>query len=132
MPRYAFLSFLLAGLGGCAIPFGGLPVPPEPHEPTMVSLFDGSYQGKIRRIGAKTPECPANGYGVAEIGDTVLTFSYAPDVIFSIPVTPEGVVQQRIGDTRIEGQIAANHLDMLVTSGQCRTGYQLRYVWNHS
>jgi hypothetical protein len=132
VPRYAFLSLLLAGLGGCAIPFGGQPSPPAPHQPTLVSLFDGSYQGKVRKIGANAPECPGNGYGIAEIGDAVLTLPYQPNLIFSVPVAADGVLRQTVGDTRIEGRVVQNRLDLLVTSGRCQTRYRLGYVWNHS
>lgn len=120
------------GLSACAIPFGGQNLPPAPHQPTPVSLFDGSYEGKIRAIGANAGDCPKSGYGVAEIGDATLTLPYRPGVIFTVPVAADGALHQTVEGTRIEGRAGQNRLNLLVSSGTCQTRYHLRYVWNHS
>ncbi len=118
-------------LGAC-MPFGGQNLPPAAHQPTAVSLYDGSYEGKIRAIGANAADCPKNGYGVAEIGDAILTLSYRPGVIFTVPVAADGTLHQTIEGARIEGRAVNNHLDLLVSSSTCQTRYRLTYVWNHS
>ncbi|WP_114911892.1 hypothetical protein [Acidibrevibacterium fodinaquatile] len=119
-------------LGACTIPFGGPNLPPAPHQPSAVSLFDGSYQGKVRAVGANAADCPKSGYGVAEIGDATLTLPYRPGVIFTVPVAADGTLHQTVEGTRIEGRAAQNQLTLLVSSGACQTRYRLSYVWNHS
>ncbi len=133
-PRWRCFAALAAvlGLGACSMPFGGPNLPPAPHQPTAVSLFDGSYEGKIRAIGANAADCPQSGYGVAEIGDATLTLPYRPGVIFSVPVAADGALHQTVEGTRIEGRVAQNRLTLLVSSGACQTRYRLNYVWNHS
>jgi hypothetical protein len=131
--RRTALMLVAAGLvGACTVPFGGQALPPAPHTPTPVSLFDGSYQGKVRAVGANAADCPKNGYGVAEIGDATLTLPYRPGVIFSVPVAADGALHQTVEGTRIEGRVVQKRLDLLVSSGACQTRYRLRYVWNHS
>ena len=119
------------GLAAC-MPFGGQNLPPAPHQPSPVSLFDGSYEGKIRAVGANAADCPKSGYGVAEIGDATLTLPYRPGVIFTVPVAADGALHQTVEGTRIEGRAVRNQLNLLVSSGTCQTRYHLTYVWNHS
>lgn len=120
------------GLAACSIPFGGPDLPPAPHQPTLVSLFDGSYEGKIRAVGTNAADCPKSGYGVAEIGDATLTLPYRPGVIFTVPVAADGALHQTVEGTRIDGRAGQNQLNLLVSSGACQTRYHLSYVWNHS
>lgn len=127
------LVLLAALLGGCAVPYGGTPPPPNPAATSYPLPFDGSYQGHIYALGARDGACPRRGYGVAEVGDSVLTLAYKPDIVFAAPIDPaSGRIEQRVGQVSLQGRIERGYLDVTVADGPCFTWYLLHYVWNHS
>jgi hypothetical protein len=116
-------------LVGCAAP---PPAPVPAGYVAPVSAFDGNYQGRVRLIAGRPPLCPRPHTGVLEVGDRALTFAYAPDVIFTTPVAPDGSLHQQIGAAVLDGRIAGEHLSVTITSPGCSTRYDMAYVWNHS
>jgi hypothetical protein len=128
----ACLALLAGGLVACSIPYGGTPTPRNPSAMTYPLPFDGSYQGHVYALGARDGTCPHRSYGVAEVGDSVLTLAYKPDVVFAAPIDPQGRIQQQVGQVSLQGKIERDYLDVTVADGPCFTWYLLHYVWNHS
>jgi len=60
--RFGALAAAFA-LGACTIPFGGQNLPPAPHQPTPVSLFDGHHHPGVTKLAfsgqRNTPGGPA-------------------------------------------------------------------------
>ncbi|HEX4260832.1 MAG TPA: hypothetical protein VHY76_06995 [Acetobacteraceae bacterium] len=129
----ALLGALLLAVAGCsesnslAATFG-----PAPHVPFRGDpyWYDGSYQGRARLVHATIPNCPPTRYGVLEVGDATLVFAYAPDLIFTVPVTADGTLSSTGGPAKLEGKIVGRHLDMTVATTACQTRFDMNMVWN--
>ena len=136
--RPVLLAPVLAGavllaLSGCSesnnplttfAPAPQMPFRGDPH------WYNGSYQGRERLVHATIPNCPPTRYGVVEVGDATLELAYAPDLIFTIPVTAGGALSSTGGPARLEGKIVGRHLEMTVATTSCRTRFDMNMVWN--
>lgn len=129
------LALLVLALAGCSesdnpvttfappppVPFRG-----DPH------WYDGGYQGREKLVRATIPNCPPTRYGVLEIGDATLYFSYAPDLIFEVPVAADGTLSSVAGPTSLRGRIVGRHLEMTVITTACQTHFDMDMVWNRA
>ena len=95
-------------------------------------VYNGSYQGYIRRVVAKGPGCPNEpGERVIMVGDGVLWYAYSPVTFFTSPVQYDGKIDATSGDTHMVGQITGDQLHATVTSPMCETRINMHYVYNH-
>ncbi len=122
LPPNALLGLLVAGLCGCSYS----------HGPGSTDLVDGSYRGRPT-LATSTPDiCPGTHYGYIEVGDRDLHFAYLPNVVFDAPVGSEGSLHSTSGDSVLDGKITDDQLVFSVTTPQCHSSYNLRFLWNHS
>ncbi len=109
-------------------------------------LIDGSYQGTAYLTSApgttarswwSRPQvadevCPHTTMGVVEIDQRLLTYAYAPDLIFTPTVAADGTIAQTIGDAMFSGKVAHNRLTFNVVTPICTTRFFGHYKLNHS
>ena len=107
---------------------GGRPMPATAYP----QHWDGNYQGRAVLVRASSPACPAAHYGVVEVGDSTLFFSYTPAIIFTTAVKADGTIQGLAGATHLDGKIVNGVLSMTVSNQTCETQYRGTYIWNHS
>jgi hypothetical protein len=127
------------------------PKPPAPfnkeYPAYLPDRIDGSYQGtasliKIRNVDLRRtywyrPKvddqiCPHTTYGVIEIGDHVLYYSYAPNLIFAAPVKNDGTVTQTIGTSTLTGKVKHDWLNFSIVTPLCTTKFSGEFKLNHS
>jgi hypothetical protein len=127
------------------------PKPPAPwnrHYPSYVpNRIDGSYQGtatliKVSRVDLRhtywyRPKvsddvCPHTTYGVVEIGDHTLYYSYAPNLVFAAPVSATGAIAQTVEGSTLTGQVKQGTLTFNIVTPLCTTRFSGDYKLNHS
>ena len=97
-----------------------------------VHRYDGSYQGYVTQVAARSAMCPAeHGERVLMVGDGTLWYAYTPDIVFTAPVNYDGTVRGTAGATDLVGKIDGNHLDASVKGLDCETHLSADYVYNH-
>ena len=95
-------------------------------------VYNGSYQGRISTVVAKSPACPLDrGERVIMIGDGVLWYGYNPVTLFAAPVAYDGSIDAVSGNTHLTGKITGDHLDAVVKSPDCETQFSMNYIYNH-
>jgi hypothetical protein len=67
--------------------------------PMITGPINGYYQGRVREVDAKAPNCSAATRGVIEIGDKTLLYAYSPQLIYVASVQPDGTVHAEAGGT---------------------------------
>lgn len=122
MPKLAPLAVLLCLASGCTYPAG----------PGSTNLTDGSYKGRPALQAAAPQICPDTHYGYFEIADRDLHFAYLPGIVFDAAVNPDGSLHDTRGPAVLDGKVGDDHLTLSVTTPDCHTDYNMRFVWNHS
>ncbi len=151
------LAFLLLPLAACAghpqssnYSFWA-PRPPAPWNkkyPAYVpDRVDGSYQGTATLVKAYRVDlrhtywhrpkvddevCPHTTYGIVEIGDHTLYYSYAPNLEFAAPVTSAGAIAQTVGTSTLTGQVKQGTLTFSIVTPLCTTRFSGGFKLNHS
>ncbi len=119
-------------LGGCQTVFDAVGVA-VPLSASESRVFNGSYQGYIRRVAATGPGCPIDqGEVVIMVGDGVLWYAYSPVTFFESPVNYDGTIDAVSGDSHMTGRVVGNHLEAIVTSPNCESKLSMNYIYNHS
>jgi hypothetical protein len=103
-----------------------------PKGPGSTNLIDGSYQGLGSLQTANAPTCPASEYGPLEVGDMVLHYAYTPAIIFEAPIQPDGTLHDEEGPAVLDGKLVDNRLAFTVTTPDCTSTYNNKFIWNHS
>ncbi len=130
--RFAALAALTLLLGACQTTFDLVGVA-VPLSASASRNYDGSYQGSITQVAARSPACPREpGERVLMLGDGVLWYAYDTNVYFAAPVNSDGVIQATDGNATINGKITGNHLVATVTSPDCTSRISMYYLYNHS
>jgi hypothetical protein len=107
--------------------------------------IDGSYQGTVYLTSTpnltrghwwRAPKiddevCPHTTYGIIEIGDHVMTYAYAPNLIFSVPVTQDGAFSQTIGTARLIGKVHDGRLTFNLYTPLCTSRFFGDFKLNH-
>jgi hypothetical protein len=128
--RPALLAAALT-LPGCHTIHDLVGVDPNPVA-SEIHKYDGSYQGPIRQIVARSRTCPAeHGERVLMIGDGTLWYAYTPDIVFTSPVTRDGTIIGQAGTTALTGKIIGNHLVARIKNPDCETSISAYFVYNH-
>ena len=123
MPKIARCALLLIPfVAGCSYPRG----------PGSSNLVDGSYHGRPVLQAGTEPTCPGTHYGYFEVADRDLHFAYQPDIVFDVPVQPDGTLHDVQGKAVLDGKAANDSLVLTVTTPDCRTFYSTGFIWNHS
>jgi hypothetical protein len=154
--RTAF-AFLLLPLAACAAhkqPSNysyWAPKPPpawnKKYPSYVPDRVDGSYQGTAALIKAYSADlrhtywyrpkvddevCPHTTYGVVEIGDRTLYYSYAPNLVFAAPVASNGAITQTVDGSTLTGQVMHGTLTFSIVTPLCTTRFNGGYKLNHS
>ncbi len=128
--RIALVAAALA-LPGCQTVYNLVGVDPNPVA-SEVHRYDGSYQGFITQVAARSAMCPTeHGERVLMIGDGTLWYAYSPDIVFTAPVQYDGTVRGTAGTTHLIGKINGNHFDASIKGPDCETQMSADYVYNH-
>lgn len=122
------MLILTAGLAGCNAADGGS----APRAYVDPLRFDGSYKGTEVLTANQSPACPAPQHGVVQVGDSSLSFAYAPDTILIADIQPDGSIHALQGDTALDGRIAGNRLTFTIRRPGCQTDYAGTFILNHS
>ena len=67
-----------------------------------------------------------------EIGDHVLYYSYAPNLIFAAPVKNDGTIAQTIGTSSLTGKVKHDWLNFSIVTPLCTTKFTGEFKLNHS
>jgi hypothetical protein len=94
-----------------------------PMAPMITGPINGYYQGRVREVDAKAPNCSAATRGVIEIGDKTLLYAYSPQLIYVASVQPDGTVHAEAGGTTLDGTLVDGHLAFNVTTQDCKTSF---------
>ncbi len=94
----------------------------------QVDRISGTYKGLATRVRTYDPRCPVAGAGTLELGDNRLELAYTPSLIFTALVQPDGKVLSMIGPSKLEGRIADGYATFTVTTPDCTTRFDYRYV----
>ncbi len=128
--RTTLIAAALA-LSGCQTVNDLMGVDPNPLA-SEIHQYDGSYQGFITQVAARSAMCPAeHGERVLMIGDGTLWYAYTPDIVFTAPVEYDGTVRGTAGATNLVGKIDGNHFDARIKGPDCETQMSADYVYNH-
>ena len=129
--RLAVFALAALPLCGCQTVFDavGVTVPLSAGE---TRVYNGSYQGTIRRVSATAPGCPREpGERVIMVGDGVLWYAYSPVTFFTSPVQYDGTIDAASGDATMKGRIKGDHLEATVKSPHCESRISMDYIENH-
>lgn len=138
--RYAGL-LLLCLLAACAT--GNKRLDALPYAQDKV---DGSYRGWAWLTSAPdlkphrwwqvshydSAKCPHTGFGVFEIADRTLNYSYNPHTLFQVPVGADGSLNQVVGQSTLRGSVKNNRLIIEVRTPVCTVRFDGRFYLNHS
>jgi hypothetical protein len=108
--------------------------------------IDGSYQGTIhltstptttpshwwRRPTISDETCPHRTYGIAEIADHTLYYTYAPNLIFNVPVANDGTLQEAVANATLTGKVGLGHLTFQIVTPVCTSKFFGDFKLNHS
>jgi hypothetical protein len=103
-----------------------------PKGPGSTNLIDGSYQGRESLEMANAPSCPESAYGQLEVGDQALHYAYTPAIVFEASIQPDGTLHDEVGPAILDGKVAENRLAFTVTTPDCKSSYNNKFIWNHS
>ena len=130
--RFAILAALTLLLGACQTTFDLVGVA-VPLSASASHVYDGSYQGYITQVAARSPACPREpGERVLMLGDGVLWYPYNASTFFAAPVNSAGIINATDGNATLAGKISGNHLLATVTSPDCTSRISMYFLYNHS